>query len=140
MGYVRLGYDEVGLLSPCSMYHYLLGVWISYIFYKYKPNWSCVPLLVLHIIFEMWESSPSGIEFFFKYNHRMWQSWPDYYGDTVLNSQADNLCVVLGWYSFRWIHSYFFNAVPRYVAYVSRFPDMLLTYPDKKNKKNHNHC
>ena len=99
---LTFGYEEDGLLSPCSLYHYLFGVFSYWLVLKFRPQWKCgglVLVVAIHLCFEMWESSPYGIRFFEKWNHRVWVDWPDYDGDSILNSNGDTLCFILGCYS-----------------------------------------
>ena len=114
MGWITFGYAEDGLISPFSFFHCMYGVVTSLIALKYWPRWyrAVIFFLAVHMMFEMWESSPNGLvfwEWIAQYEMRIWISWPTFRGDSVLNSQADNICMLIGWHVPRWIHGKWFS-------------------------------
>ena len=85
---------EDGCFSFCSIFHFLYGFCTAFF-----GRLSLLPVIVSHIGFEVWENTErGGIKFFHDINSKAGMTWPEYSGDSVLNSQFDNLCCICGWY------------------------------------------
>ena len=99
--------DEVGPVTFFTLVHAAFGFLAGYISARRPEPYAWVVVFILgHVMFEIWESTQSGIEFF---NSPCWKTvrkhfrqltrtdlWCNYTGDSSINSGFDTITFGLG--------------------------------------------
>ena len=87
--------EERKYVSSFTLVHFLTG-WIAR-----KLGVPLAIWITVHTIFEIWENSKSGIDFYAKkdsmINKLTGLNWPTYDGDALPNSLIDTMVTVWGW-------------------------------------------
>ncbi len=104
--------NENPVVTIFTFVHALFGVYFGYVFKGFNLNIQSALFLsfFIHLVFELWESTESGIAFF---NNPVWDYvrkksnqftgkdlWCEYPGDTFQNSAADTIAFVAGTYLY----------------------------------------
>jgi len=101
--------SEVPALTVFTAVHFLVGYAVGrYIRSSPYAIQLTLAAVALHIVFEYWESTPSGVKFFnnslwdgtrnFFREKTGWDLWCNYPGDSAENSAGDNLAFIFGLY------------------------------------------
>jgi hypothetical protein len=87
--------DEQQFVTIYILVHFVIGMIAGYLGIPF------VLWVFIHVLFELWESTKSGIKFFAAGDKilKEWlgASWPTYSGDHIINSILDTLSSMAGW-------------------------------------------